>query len=131
MEIDEETGPEPKPSKRLRCKTAQPEAARSDSVLQEVGHKREADVSTDALKEQLREALACEAQVLDEQEQEQWVRMENGTDWMPGERVREGDLRELQGLLDDKTFTVVSEEELPEGIRRIGSRLVRRIRGRR
>ena len=95
-----------------------------------IGHKREAEAPTETLEEeQLREALACEVQVLDEQEQEQWVRMENGTDWMPGERVCEGDLRELQGLLDGKTFTVVPEEELPEGIRRIGSRPVRRIKG--
>ena len=54
--------------------------------------------------------------------------MDNGVDWMPFEKVREGDLREVQGLFDDQCFKPMEEESIPENAWRIGSRFVRRIK---
>jgi hypothetical protein len=87
--------------------------------------KRPAEIPPETLEEEL-EILSLGAEQ-DVEEHAEWVRMENGTDWMPPEAVEKGDLAELQGLLDDGCSELI--QEAPQGARRMGGRFVRRIKG--
>ena len=72
--------------------------------------------------------LAYEVDGGQEEKNEHWIRMENGVDWMPERAVRLGDHKEAQGLWDDGVFEAISWDQLQEGYRLIGSRIVRRVK---
>ena len=96
---------------RLTQKTTvgDPQTARDVSMDADAGassSKRPAEIPPETLEDELREILSSEAEQ-DVEEHAEWVRMENGTDWMPPEAVEKGDLAELQGLLDDGRFELI------------------------
>ena len=62
--------------------------------------------------ETLREMLMQEADDAAEALPEQFVRMENGTDWLPAAAVRAGNLGELEGLWQDGDFEVSSWDQV-------------------
>ena len=56
---------------------------------------------------------------------------DDGSDWWPLEKVREGDIEELQGLLDKGVLRPAQEEMRPGGKRprHISSKIVRKTKG--
>ena len=68
------------------------------------GRKREAETSPEQREAELRQALTCEVAVLGEVEEQNWIRIENGTDWIPDDKARTGDHLEFEGLFIDNPW---------------------------
>lgn len=120
-----------RPTKRPREKTPLATLLQDPNKMEveEESRKRKADTTIQKLEDELREVLRLEAQASDVGEDENWIRMENGVDWMPEVMVHQGDYNEVLGLFADGAYGPISEEKLTEKTRKIGNRLVRRLKG--